>query len=362
MKDVRIIVVGMKQAELFEPAREGRIRCTACARYCQLSPEQVGFCGMRENIGGKLYLLNYGMVLASHIDPIEKKPVIHYRPGTRVFSIGTSGCNFMCKYCINYDLSQRREVAGIETDPEELASMALKQDCQGVAYTYNEPTIFLEFARDVGLQARKRGLFNIFVSNGYGTPDGVKMMGEFLDCATIDFKGNGDKKFIRKYSGIPEVEPIFETLLEIKKKTKIHIEITDLVVPKVGEDLGQARSLSKWIHDNLGPDIPIHFLRFFPGYKMLDLPETPVETLERHWKAAKDEGLNYAYVGNVPGHKLEHTYCPDCKRIVVERFGVEIIGWHLTENNSCQYCGERIAIEGKLSNTVNEKRFLPAYF
>ncbi len=352
----------IKQVELFEPLGEGRIRCTACARYCRLSPNQIGFCGMRQNVGGKLFLLTYSTVLACHIDPIEKKPVTHYQPGTRIFSIGTAGCNFMCKYCINYDLSERRQVAGREVEPKELALLALSQDCQGMAYTYNEPTIFLEFARDVGLEARKRGLFNIFVSNGYATPESVKIMGQFLDCITVDFKGNGDTKFLRKYTGIPDVEPIFETLLEIKNKTKIHIEITDLIVPKVGDDLGHARTLSKWIYDNLGPDVPIHFLRFFPDYKMLDFPETPVETLERHWRVAKEVGLNYAYIGNVLGHKLEHTYCPNCKRIVIERFGTDITGWFLTENNRCEYCHAKIAIEGTLSDAVHEERYLPAYF
>jgi pyruvate formate lyase activating enzyme len=352
----------IKRAELFERLDAGRVKCTSCARYCRLSPNQIGFCGMRQNIGGKLFLLTYGTVLACHIDPIEKKPVTHYQPGTRIFSIGTSGCNFMCKYCINYDLSQRRQVAGRDVLPKELALLAQSQDCQGIAYTYNEPTIFLEFARDVGLEAKKRGLFNIFVSNGYGTPEAVKTMREFLDCITVDFKGNGDGVFLRKYTGIPNVEPIYETLLEIKNKTNIHIEITDLVVPSVGDDLGHARKLSKWIYDNLGPDIPIHFLRFFPGYKMLDFPETPVETLEQHWQVAKEEGLNYVYVGNVVGHKLEHTYCPDCNRIVVERFGTDITGWHLTKANRCEYCQAKIAIEGNLSYAAHEDRYLPAYF
>lgn len=352
----------LKQVELFEQVNGGRIKCIACARYCQLSPNQIGFCGMRQNIDGKLFLLTYGTVLASHIDPIEKKPVTHYRPGTRIFSIGTSGCNFMCRYCINFEMSQRKEVSGVEVEPRELVMLALKQNCHGMAYTYNEPTIFIEFARDVGIEARRRGLFNIFVSNGFGTPDSVKVMGEFLDCITVDFKGNGDRSFARKYIGIPEVKPIFETLLEIKHKTQIHIEITDLVVPEVGDDLNQARSLARWIYDHLGPDTPIHFLRFFPSYKMMDFPETPIETLERHWKVAKDEGLNYVYVGNVPGHKLEHSYCPACNRIVVERFGTDITGWHLTKNNCCEYCEARIAIEGGLSESFQEERFLPAHF
>jgi pyruvate formate lyase activating enzyme len=351
----------MKQVSLFKQAEEGRIKCTACARYCQLSEGQTGFCGIRKNIDGKLSLLNYGKVITAHIDPIEKKPVTHYMPGTRIFSIGTTGCNFMCKYCINYDISQRREVAGRSISPMQLANLAFENDCQGVAFTYNEPQIFLEFARDVGVEAHKRGLFNIFVSNGYGTPEGVRMMKEFLDCITVDFKGNGNRDFVRKFIGIPDTKPIFETLSMIKNLTNIHIEITDLVVPRVGDNLDDARRLAKWIFDNLGPDTPIHFLRFFPMYKMLDFPETPVETLEAHWSVAKSEGLNYVYVGNVPGHSLEHTYCPACKKVVVQRFGTEVTGWNLVKNNRCAFCSEKIAIQGGLSNSVREERFLPVY-
>jgi pyruvate formate lyase activating enzyme len=352
----------MKQASLFRPVADERIMCTACARYCQLSEGQTGFCGIRKNVGGKLFLLSYGKAVAVHIDPIEKKPVTHYMPGTRIFSIGTTGCNFICKYCINYDLSQRREVAGTELSPTKIANLALKERCQGIAYTYNEPGIFMEYARDVGLLAHKRGLFNIFVSNGYGTPDSVAMMKQFLDCITVDFKGNGNEMFVRKFIGIPNVEPIFDTLADIKEHSSIHVEITDLVVPDIGDDLNEARHLSRWIFDNLGPDIPIHFLRFFPSYKMMDFPETPIKTLEAHCDVAKIEGLNYVYVGNVPGHPLEHTYCPACKKIVVERFATEVIGWHLSKDNRCIYCGERIAIQGSLSGAASEERFLPVYY
>jgi pyruvate formate lyase activating enzyme len=351
----------MKQVSLFKQAAGGRIMCTACARYCQLSEGQIGFCGIRKNVGGSLYLLSYGKVIAVQIDPIEKKPVTHYMPGTRIFSIGTTGCNFMCRYCINYDLSQRREVAGANVSPLELVERALEGNCQGIAYTYNEPEIFLEFARDIGLLAHKRGLFNIFVSNGYGTPDSVTMMKQFLDCITIDFKGSGNRNFVRKFIGIPSVEPIFETLSRIKTQTNIHIEITDLVVPGVGDDLGEARKLSKWIFENLGPETPLHFLRFFPMYKMLDFPETPIETLEAHCAVAREEGLDYVYVGNVPGHPLEHTYCPACNKIVVERYGMGIKGWNLRRGNRCAHCGEKIAISGSLSRYAKVERFLPIY-
>jgi pyruvate formate lyase activating enzyme len=267
-----------------------------------------------------------------------------------------------CRYCQNYDISQRRKVEGIDLEPREVPGLALAQGCQGIAYTYNEPTIFVEYARDIGLEAHIKGLFNIFVSNGFGTPETVRVMSQFLDCITVDFKGSGETSFVRKYIGIPSADPIFETLREIKQKTKIHVEITDLIVPSVGDDLASARKLSRWVGDNLGPQTPIHFLRFHPDYKMMEFPPTPVKTLEAHHKVAKEEGLQYVYLGNVPGHPLEHTYCHGCGKIVVNRYGFDITEWNLTKGNKCKFCGTQIPIEGDLASTVSELRYLPAYF
>src|SRR5437667_369776 len=182
-----------------------------------------------------------------------------------------------CRYCQNADISQRRKVEGIEVEPQDVVRMTLEQGCQGLAYTYNQPTIFIEFARDIGMRARKAGLINIFVSNGYDKRETVAEMPKFLDCVTVDFKGSGETNFVRKYINIPNAEPIFQTLLDTRDTKKIHIEITDLIVPQVGDDLGAARKLSKWVYDNLGPDTPIHFLRFHPDYKMMEFPWTPVE-------------------------------------------------------------------------------------
>jgi pyruvate formate lyase activating enzyme len=184
-------------------------------------------------------------------------------------------------------------------------------------------------------------------------------MKDFLDCITVDFKGSGETSFVRKYIGIANADPIFQTLLEIRDKTKVHIEITDLIVPEIGDDLGAAKKLSLWIYDNLGPDTPIHFLRFHPDYKLMHLPSTPVETLEKHHAVAKEVGLNYVYLGNVPGHPLEHTYCSGCGKVVVERFGFDIGGWYLDDQNRCVYCGNEIPIVGHLSRSINEERFMP---
>jgi len=349
----------IKEAQLYQPLANQRVRCTACARYCNIPEGRIGFCGIRQNIDGKLNLLVYGKVITGHIDPIEKKPVTHYMPGSKIFSIATTGCSWACQYCQNYDISQRRQPEGTDLAPAEIAALAVSRGCQGLAYTYNQPTIFIEFARDVGLEAHKGGLINIFVSNGYDTPESVGMMSDFLDCITVDFKGNNETGFLRKWVLVPDGEPILQTLIDIRDKTKIHTEITDLVIPEVGDNLEQARKLSRWLYDNLGPDVPLHFLRFHPDYKMMHLPNTPVRTLEEHCKIAREEGLRYVYVGNVPGHPWEHTYCPECKTIAVKRYGFDIISWNLDEKNRCMKCGYQLPIVGQLSSAINEDRFLP---
>ena len=262
-----------------------------------------------------------------------------------------------CRYCQNADISQRRKVEGIEVEPQDVVRMTLEQGCQGLAYTYNQPTIFIEFARDIGLLAREAGLINIFVSNGFDTPETVHEMGKFLDCVTVDFKGSGETSFVRKFINIPSAEPIFQTLLETRDKTRIHTEITDLIVPQVGDNLDAARDLSKWVYDNLGPDTPIHFLRFHPDYKMMEFPWTPVETLEKHCAVAKEAGLKYVYIGNVPGHPLENTYCPGCGAVAVKRYGFDITGWYLDKDNRCKKCGYKLAIVGRLEKTAKENRF-----
>ena len=346
-----------KEAILYEKLPDDKVLCTACARYCELKKEQIGLCGIRGNVGGKLELFVYGKVIAGHVDPIEKKPVTHYYPGTKIFSIATTGCNWLCKYCQNSDISQRRKVEGTDMTPEDVVNTTIEYGAQGIAYTYNQPSIFIEFARDCGIAARKKGLINIFVSNGYDTPQTVKMMGEFLDCITVDFKGSAEPDFTKKFIGVPDPQPIFDTLLEIRDKTKIHVEITDLIVPKVGDNLDYARKLCKFVYDEFGPEMSIHFLRFHPDYKMMDYEPTPVKTLEKHYQIAKEEGLKYVYLGNVPGHPWEHTYCSECNNIVVKRYGFDIQGWNMDKDNKCKFCGNQIPIVGPLNENYKQNRF-----
>ncbi len=347
----------MKEADLYR-VEEDRVICTACPRYCRLKEGQIGLCGVRKNIGGKLYLLVYGKIIAEHVDPIEKKPLVHFWPGSSVLSIATTGCNWLCQYCQNFDISQRRNVEGMDATPEEIVETALRVGADGITYTYNEPTIFMEFARDIGVLARRKGLFNTFVSNGYMTPESAKMAAEFLDAITVDFKGNGDPRFLRRYASVPDPEPIFQTILELKR-SGVHVEITDLVVPRVGDDLHYAERLARWVYDNMGPETPLHFLRFHPDYRMTWLPWTPVETLEKHRRVAIEQGLQYVYVGNMPGHEYEHTYCPGCGRPVIKRYGFEITEWNLDEENRCKFCGHKIPIKGRLARKTN--RFFPVF-
>jgi len=341
----------MKEAILYR-TEENRTICTACSRYCKLLPNQFGFCGVRVNREGKLYLANYGLFSAVNLDPIEKKPFFHFYPGSSALSFGTFGCNWACKYCCNYDISQRRKAEGFKFEPEEIIEIAKKYkeefNVSSICFTYNEPTIYAEFIYDVAKIAKKEDLKIIFITNGYLSDEAIDFFAKFTDAITIDFKGNGIDEFGRKFISIPSYEPVFHALEEFSKK-KIYLEITDLIVPKVGDNLEDCKKLCKKVYDLLGENAIIHFLRFFPNYKMLDFPSTPLETLEKHAKIAKEEGIKYVYIGNVLGHKLENTYCPNCNNIVIRRYGFEVLEVNLDEKNRCKFCSNKIKIEGKAS-------------
>lgn len=333
-------------ATLYQPIAEGKVRCTACARYCVIPEGSHGFCFVRKNVGGRLQLLSYGRASAVQVDPIEKKPLSHFHPGTRVFSIGTVGCNWRCQYCQNAEISQEREVVGRPLSPKMAVAQAKRFGCSGVTFTYNEPSIFAEYALDVIREAHSAGLFANFVTNGYMTPEAVGLIGPHLDAVSVDFKGSGEPGFLRKYVAAKGPEPIFESSVDLARRG-VHVEVTDLIVPEVGESDEATRKLARFVRDELGRTTPFHLLRFHPDYKMLDLPETPVATLERLHHIAKEEGLDYVYLGNVWGHPLEHTYCPRCGSVVVRRFGSTIQAWRLDPENRCRKCGEKIPIVGR---------------
>ncbi len=348
-----------KEALLYRVADAERkiVECTACPRRCRIPEGRYGFCGIRWNIDGKLYLVAHGLAIAVAIDPIEKKPLYHFNPGSMVFSISTTGCSWACAFCQNWDISQRRVIAGWKLPPEMVVKLAEAYGAHGITYTYNEPVVFIEYAYDIGILAKKHGLFNTMVTNGYMTDETIDLVAKFMDAATVDLKGHGDPEFARKLAAVPDTEPVFQAMIELRRKG-VFIEITDLVVPKYGDDLEKARKLARWIVENLGPETPVHFLRFHPDYKLLDVPPTPVEVLERHAKIAKEEGLHYVYIGNVPGHELENTYCPSCGRVVIRRIGFDIVEWKLREDMRCPYCGYKLNIVGKLYPTYRLSRFV----
>lgn len=343
----------MKEAILYRIENE-RVVCTACARYCKLLPNQIGFCGIRINKDGKFYLANYGLLSALNFDPIEKKPFFHFYPGSVALSMGTFGCNWACKYCCNFDISQRRKIEGFEFLPEDILEIAKKYrekfNISSICFTYNEPSIYAEYIYDVAKLAKKEDFKIIFITNGYLSEEAIDFFSKFTDAITIDFKGNGNSEFGRKFISIPSYEIVFQNLEELSRK-KIHLEITDLVIPKVGDNLEDCRKLCKKVYDVLGEKSMIHFLRFFPMYKMLDFPSTPIETLELHAKIAKEEGIKYVYIGNVWGHKLENTYCSNCGNLVIRRYGFEVLESYLDDNNRCKFCNYKLPIVGKVSKS-----------
>ncbi len=331
---------------LYERLADNRVRCNLCGRRCVIPDGRFGFCRVRKNISGRLYSLNYAKACAANVDPIGKKPLAHYHPGALVMSIATVGCNFRCQFCDNWVISQEEDITGRDLPPEEVVRLAEEHGCQGISYTYTEPTIFFEYAYDTAIIAHKHGLFNTFVTNGYMTPEAVRTIAPHLDAATVDFKGGGDPDFYRKFSSVPSVEPIYESLKEMKR-CGIHIEITNLVVPKIGDSMERIRQLATWIRENLGEDTPLHLLRFHPDYKLTEIPSTEPKILEEAYKVAREAGLNYVYLGNLPGHRYENTYCPDCNELLIRRYGFDVIRWNITGDMKCPNCGRSIPIKGK---------------
>ena len=330
---------------LYERLAERKVKCNLCSRRCIIPESTVGFCKVRKNVQGTLESLVYARACAANVDPIEKKPLWHFHPGSLVMSVATIGCNFRCEFCQNWEISQEGNISGENLQPEKVVELAKQQSCSGISYTYTEPTIFFEYAYDTARLSHQKGLFNTFVTNGYMTSEAVKTISPFLEAATVDFNGSGDKDFYREFSSVPSVEPIYECLQEIKRHN-IHIEITNLVIPRIGDSMERLRELAGWIKTNLGEDTPLHLLAFRPEYKVTNLPSTPVKTIEEACQVAHEEGLNYVYAGNVPGHKLENTYCPKCGMLVIERLGLSILGWNLTPDNKCVKCGFLIPIKG----------------
>jgi len=333
----------LKQAVLFEPESDGRVKCDLCNFRCDISDGKLGHCCVRKNIGGALYSLVYDKVCAATDDPIEKKPLFHFQPGTRSFSISTPGCNFRCDFCQNWQISQQAlegSVHGTSISPEAIVAAALDSNCSSIAYTYTEPTIFMELACDTGRLARKAGLKNIFVSNGYMTTRAIDYAGDFLDGINIDLKAFTDdyyKKFCKA-----RLDPVLDTIKYIAKKTDIWMELTTLVIPGENDSDDELKRLAEFIVTETGPDTPWHVSRFYPIYHMADKDPTSAGILARAIEIGKAAGLRYIYVGNLPGSKAESTYCYSCGDLLIDRRGY-IISKNKIVEGCCPKCGTAVA-------------------
>ena len=334
----------MKEGILYKQRAGRKAICNICNRRCNIGEGQIGFCRARKNLNGKIYSTVYGKPSAINLDPIEKKPLFHFSPGSKVLSIGTTGCSFNCQYCQNWDLSRaelQEEEISKEIRPNEIVRMAKGAGASGISYTYNEPSIFLEYALDIAKLAHNEGLFNTFVTNGYMTVEAAKETKGLIDAATVDFKASANQGFARKYISIPSEEPVFETILELKKNN-IFIEITDLIVPEVGDSIDDAKTLITWIKNNIGNETPLHFLAFHPDYKMLNLPSTSLKTLEEHYLLAKSLGMKHVYVGNADtGHN--NTYCANCNALLIKRNIFNVLKNNMI-GNTCPKCGTEVNI------------------
>ncbi len=318
-----------------------KVRCELCPFRCVLKEGQTGVCRVRKNIGGKLYTMIYGSVSSIAVDPIEKKPLFHFKPGSQVFSISTVGCNLRCKHCQNWEISQvgPDEFPYLrEYTPEEIVAMALPYD--GIAFTYNEPTIWHEFNLDVSKLAKKEGLYTVYVTNGYINEEPLREIIRYIDAFNIDVKAFNDE-FYRKIVG-GHLDPVLKTV-EIVHSLGRHLELTYLIIPTLNDSEEEIRKFVQWVH-NLDPDIPVHFSRFFPMYKLTDKPPTPVKTLHRAYEIAKEVGLNYVYLGNTWEPEYESTYCPYCGNLLIKRvyYNTEIVG--LTKDGRCKKCGKKVNI------------------
>jgi len=333
-------LIKTKLSPYFTPLSGGEIQCELCPHRCRVSKGKRGLCRVMENREGKYYSLVYGNPCALHLDPIEKKPFFHVLPGTGSFSLATAGCNFQCKFCQNWEISQAypEDVYSLDVSTEMVVQKAKEVNASSVAYTYVEPTIFFEYMLDIGQLVKKAGLLNVCHSNGFINPEPLRELCKVLDAANIDLKGFTERFYHELCSG--DLNPVLETLKTLKKE-KVHLEITNLVIPTKNDDVSSIREMCLWIKKELGPETPIHFSRFYPLYKLKNLPPTPVSTLENACEIAISTGLEYVYIGNVPGHKGENTFCPRCKRLIIKRTGFMVGEVHI-KNGKCGYCGKPI--------------------
>ncbi|MGK7878319.1 MAG: AmmeMemoRadiSam system radical SAM enzyme [Xenococcaceae cyanobacterium] len=345
----------MKEAMLYERLPDSRVRCNLCAHCCLIADGKKGICQVRENQGGTLYTLVYGRTISQNVDPVEKKPLFHFYPGSTAYSIATPGCNFRCAWCQNWEISQMpREqhlISGYEATPEQIVAVAQRCGCRSIAYTYTEPTIFFEYAYDTARLAHGAGLANIYVTNGYMSAEMLEAFQPYLDGANIDLKAFRDATY-RRYVGA-RLQPVLDSLKTIKR-LGIWLEVTTLVIPGINDDLAELRDVVQFVAQELGTDTPWHISRFFPDYKLADVPPTPLETLYQARKIGLEEGLKYVYIGNVLGEDSKNTVCPGCGKVLIRRHGFSVAVNRIWDGR-CPDCGCVIAgvgMEGRLSKSA----------
>lgn len=331
----------MKEA-MFWKKEKDKVRCLLCPHNCLIPEGKRGLCGVRENRNGVLYSLIYGEASSISPDPIEKKPLYHFYPGSTVLSFGTIGCNFRCRYCQNYSISQAKyENYPLERiTPEEIVSKAKKYNCKGIAWTYNEPTIWYEFTYDVSKIAKENNLYTVYVTNGYINEEPLKKLAPYLDAMNIDIKSM-DEEFYKKICG-GQLKPVLDTA-KLAKKLGIHVELTYLIVPGYNDKEEDIKEFCEWVSNEMGVETPVHLSRFYPHYKMANLPPTPIKTLLSAYSIAK-KSLPYVYVGNVPHGNYENTYCPKCKTLLIERYGFSVEKNNLVDGK-CPKCGNKIPVK-----------------
>ncbi|MDD5087071.1 MAG: AmmeMemoRadiSam system radical SAM enzyme [Candidatus Nanoarchaeia archaeon] len=329
----------MREASYYKKLDNDNVQCELCPRNCIIKKGNYGFCSARKNIDGKLYSIVYARPCAMHIDPIEKKPFYHFMPGENTLSIGTAGCNLECKHCQNWSMSMAKpeDFFVKEISPEQVVENAIDNDCKIISYTYNEPTVFYEYMIDCAKLARKKGLKNIIVSNGFINPGPLKELCKHINGANIDLK-SFDNAFYKKITN-SWIEPVLESL-KILKENNVWLEITNLIIPKLNDDLEKIKEMCIWIKENFGDDVPLHFTAFYPCYKLLGYPPTKPDILIKARNIALDTGIKYVYIGNIPSEDGNNTYCPKCGKLLIDRSGFGVTTNNI-KKSKCD-CGEKI--------------------
>jgi pyruvate formate lyase activating enzyme len=333
----------VKEATLFERLEKNRVRCNLCAHHCVIADGKRGVCQVRENQEGTLYTLVYGRTISQHVDPVEKKPLYHFYPGSTAYSIATPGCNFRCQWCQNWEISQmpreRDLINGHKASPEQIVAATQRAGCQSIAYTYTEPTIFFEYAYDTARLAHAVGLANLYITNGYMTVEMLETFHPYLDAANVDLKAFR-KKTYHRYVGAG-LQPVLDSM-KAMKRLGIWLEVTTLVIPGINDDSAELRDAARFVAQELGVNTPWHISRFFPAYKMTDVPPTPLATLQRARHIGLEEGLRYIYVGNIPDVRGQDTVCPECGCLLIQRQG-NWIAENKIRGGRCPTCGTSIA-------------------